>query len=134
MVLKIRIIVLLLLVALTVPAAACATTTTHTITAETTTSPVAISAESNPPYEDLVEGDYKYPEIPRLTCEDLKRYLNSGGDAVIIDTRFESSFNKGHLPDAINIPYILDNPNMEQAMDNKLMALSDAEMKIFYCD
>jgi hypothetical protein len=131
---KIKRIATLLLVVLAIPAVSCGRTTTTTISAGTTTSPAVISETSNPLYEDLVEGDYKYPEIPRLTCEELKKYLDSGGDAIIIDTRFESSFNNGHLPGAISIPYIVDNPNMEQAMDTKLAALPDGEMKIFYCD
>ncbi len=84
--------------------------------------------------EMLIREGYSHPEIPRITCEDLKQQMDSSSDFIIIDTRAESLFKTGHLAGAINIPYATGTPDAFEVMDQQLATLPDNKLKIFYCD
>ncbi len=82
----------------------------------------------------LIREGYSHPEIPRITCEDLKQQMDSSSDFIIVDTRVESLFQAGHLAGAINIPYATGTPEAFDVMDQQLATLPDNKLKIFYCD
>lgn len=98
------------------------------------TSPTTPSSEvytSNPPADILDREGYLYPEIPRITCEQLKPLLEAGDDIILIDIRDEAKFVKGHLQGAINIYYSLAD---DETTRGNFLALPDNKMKVFYCD
>lgn len=97
---------------------------------ETSAIPTTIHVTSNPPFETLVKDGYNRPEIPRLTCEELRKKMDDGSTFLLIDTRDEYVFKKGHLAGAIDIPV----SGSEETIANQLMALPDGLLKIFYCD
>ena len=75
-----------------------------------------------------------YPEVPRITCEELKQLMDKGVDLVLVDTRLESNFKRGHLKGAINIPDIPPPPVTEEMIKEKLMMLPRDKLIVFYCD
>jgi hypothetical protein len=88
---------------------------------------------SSPSYDELAKQGYLYPEMPRITCEDLKQQMDKGTDIVIIDTRDESVMMKGHLAGAIGIPDAIGMPGGEEMMDKQLETLPADKLKVFYC-
>ncbi len=107
---------------------------TATNSPPTVSIPATIIADSDPPYEVLAKDGYVYPEIPRLTCDDLKQKIDKSSDFIIIDDRGDSLFKKAHIPGAINIPYAIGTQSAEEAMDKQLTTLPDDKLKIIYCD
>jgi len=43
--------------------------------------------------------------IPRITLQELKKMMDDGEEVTVIDTQPENVFNKGHIKDAVNIPW-----------------------------
>jgi rhodanese-related sulfurtransferase len=121
----------ILIICLVLLATACSTPS-ETSTTTTTTTTTSTSAESFT--EMLIREGYSNPEIPRITCEDLKQQMDSPGDFIIIDTRAEPVFNMGHLAGAINILYNNATPEALEIMNQQLATLPDGKLKIFYCD
>jgi rhodanese-related sulfurtransferase len=101
------------------------TTSTSSASAATTT-----HLASNPPYETLVQNGYNRPEIPRLTCEELKKKMDGGSTFILIDTRDETVFKKGHIAGAIDIPVA----GPEETVNGQLTALPKDKLIIVYCD
>ena len=125
--------VILLIVCLIFLTNACSTpseTSTNTTTSTSTTTSTTVDSFT----EMLIREGYTNPEIPRITCEDLKQLMDSSNDFIIIDTRDEATFNMGHLAGAINIPYATGSPEAFTVMDQQLAILPDDKLKIFYCD
>jgi hypothetical protein len=83
-----------------------------------------------PSPEELANQGFLLPELPRVTGEQLKQWMDNEEPLVVVDTRIEFMFNQGHLPESIDIPVIL---NAEQ-MTNELLALPKDKKIIFYCD
>jgi len=104
-------------------------TTTIAPTTETTTPPTPPSAE------ELAEQGFALPEIPRVTCEELKQMMDRGDDFVLVDTRSaEWGYNLGHLPGAISIPNQPEPPYTEEWVTMQLEGLPTDKLIIFYCD
>ena len=104
-------------------------TTTIPPTAETLTPPTPPSAE------ELAEQGFALPEIPRITCEELKQMMDRGDDLVLVDTRsVEWGYNTGHLPGAISIPNQPEPPYTEEWITMQLEGLPQDELIILYCD
>jgi|PlaIllAssembly_1097288.scaffolds.fasta_scaffold71197_2 rhodanese-related sulfurtransferase len=92
-----------------------------------------------------------YPEVPRITAEELKNLYNGNTKPVIVDTRDITSFNEEHIPGALNIPY--DDTPVSAAidpydaagltedyfdtglrMDTKLRWLPKDQLIVLYCE
>ena len=92
-----------------------------------------------------------YPEVPRITAEELKKLYNGNTKPVIVDTRDITSFNEEHIPGALNIPY--DDTPVSAAidpydaagltedyfdtglrMDTKLRWLPKDQLIVLYCE
>jgi rhodanese-related sulfurtransferase len=71
-------------------------------------------------------------EVPRITCEELKKLVDKGERPVIIDTRNSASYSREHIQGAVNIYY---NPS-SYPIDRELMltALPANRLLVFYCD
>jgi hypothetical protein len=82
-----------------------------------------------PPPEELDAQGFVLPELPRITCEQLKQMMDNGEPLVLVDTRIELFFNTEHLPQSINIPF---QPEDEQTAS--FLALPKNSPIIFYCD
>ncbi len=118
--------------------------TTETTTPPTTTIPPTtetITPPTPPSAEELAKQGFALPEIPRITCEELKQMMDRGDDFVLVDTRSaEWGYNLGHLPGAINIQNELVPPALPEDMEEapielmKLMMLPKDKLIIFYCD
>lgn len=70
--------------------------------------------------------------ITRITCEELKQHLDDNERPIIIDTRHRSSYGRGHLPGAVNIPYAAAGDPMEWEM--MLASLPGDRLVVIYCD
>jgi len=126
----------------TPPPAATPTTaplpTTETTTPPTTTIPPTtetITPATPPSAEELAMQGFALPEIPRITCEELKQMMDRGDDFVLVDTRSaEWGYSLGHLPGAISIPNQPEPPYTEEWITMKLEGLPTDKLIIFYCD
>ncbi len=103
-------------------------TTTMTTTTQTTTTTLDASLEA-PSAEELAAQSFINPELPRITAERLKQFMDNGESFVVVDTRIEFLFDIGHLPQSINIPF---EPEDEQTAG--FLALPKDRLIIFYCD
>jgi rhodanese-related sulfurtransferase len=108
-------------------ATACVTPS-ETLTTTTTSTSVESFTEM------LIREGFSNPEIPRITCEDLKQLMDISSDFVIVDTRANPVFNMGHLAGAINILYNNATPEAFEIMDQQLATLPDNKLIIIYCD
>jgi hypothetical protein len=110
-----------------------ATSTTPTTTAaQTTTIPIATTPDASlgaPSVQELTEEDFILPELPRITAERLKQFMDDGEPLVVIDTRIKFLYDLGHLPESINIPY-----NPEDAQTTSFLLLPKDRFIILYCD
>ncbi len=82
-----------------------------------------------PSSEELAAQGFLHPELPRITCEQLKQKMDNGEPLAIVDTRQQFFFNTGHLPESINIIYEPNNANPEG-----FQTLPKDKLIIFYCD
>ena len=83
-----------------------------------------------PSPEELANQGFLLPELPRVTGEQLKQWMDDEEPLVVVDTRIEFMFNQGHLPESVDIPVILD----AAQLTNELLALPKDKKIIFYCD
>ena len=71
-------------------------------------------------------------EVPRITCEELKRLIETKEKIVVIDTRKNSGYDAGHIEGAVNIYYNPAGDPMERQLI--LSALPADKLTVFYCD
>lgn len=67
--------------------------TTQTVTPTTT------GTQAPPPHDHEA-----HENIPRMSVEDLRAKLNRN-DVTVIDVRDNQSYQRGHIPGALNIPF-----------------------------
>lgn len=85
--------------------------------------------EKLPSREQLV-----HPEISRITCEELKQWVDRGVSLTLVDTRWEGSFRREHIKGAVNIPDAPLPPLTEEIVAIKLESLPRSKPAVFYCD
>jgi rhodanese-related sulfurtransferase len=73
-----------------------------------------------------------FPEIPRISVEDLKQKIDKGEDFVVVDVRDGGSYAAGHIKTAINIYYNATADPMDRQM--MLLALPMEKLVVTYCD
>lgn len=78
------------------------------------------------------EEKVAFPEIPRISVENLKQMIDKGEDFVLVDVRDAGSYAAGHIKGAINIYYDATADPMDRQM--MLMALPMEKMVVTYCD
>ena len=79
------------------------------------------------------EGDVMYPNLPRISVEEVKGKIDKGDkDFVLLDVRDSGSYAAGHLKGAVNIYYDPTGDPMNRQMI--LMALPMDRLIVAYCD
>jgi 3-mercaptopyruvate sulfurtransferase SseA len=109
--------------------ASCGGTTEQATTPTTVTTATTTDIPGPPSSEELAAQDFVLPDLPRITCEQLKQKIDSGEPLVVVDTRLGLFFKGGHIPQSVNIPFQLID---EQTAS--LLALPKDKPIIFYCD
>ena len=104
------------------------TTPIITTTTQTTTAPLDPSVGA-PSVQDLTEEDFISPELPRITAERLKQFMDDGETFVVVDTRIDILYDIGHIPESINIPF-----DPEDAQTASFLSLPKDRFIILYCD
>lgn len=106
-----------------------------------TATPVAVATPTpleeqipTPTPEEVVPEEVYLPEIPRITCEELKQAMDEGVGLVLVDTRIDFSFKEEHIPGAINIPDTPLPPLTEEMITAKLLMLPRDKLIALYCD
>ena len=70
--------------------------------------------------------------VLRISCEGLKRLMDTGEKVVIIDTRKGNQYQSGHIQGAVNIYYnALGDPQERELM---LSTLPGDILLVPYCD
>ena len=124
---NIRISIALFLVALLIVLnAAC-----NTSNVVTTTTPT-----EQPTEEELNQTSVSYPEIPRITAEELRLIMETEaeGNFILVDVRSEKDWDSTRLRKAVNIPNISDDPLAQQSKITQLQLLPKDKAIIFYGD
>jgi len=86
------------------------TTTTPTMTTTTqttTTTPITTTLDPSlgaPTAEELAEQDFISPELPRITAERLKQFMDNEETFTLVDVRDGYQYISRHLPQAISLP------------------------------
>ena len=91
--------------------------------------PVSVTAQASAASED--EGPIVYPEVPRISCEDLLGKIEAKEDIVVVDTRDAMSYEDAHIPTAVNIYYNpVDDPTTREMY---LVSLPMSKLVVIYC-
>lgn len=73
-----------------------------------------------------------YPQVLRITAEEVKRMIEQKADIVVVDTRDSLSYDDGHLRGAINIYY---DPTVDPSeREMTLVALPMNKLVVLYCE
>jgi hypothetical protein len=100
----------------------------------TTTGEDTPSIPTVPSPQELESLDYYAPELPRFTCEQVKQMLDDGEDFVLVDARLDQNYTTAHLPGAINIQEVQRGGITQSWIDNRLKALPEDKLIVFYSD
>ena len=77
------------------------------------------------------EDEVAYPEVFRITAEELKQLIDGEGEYVLVDSRDSMSYDQGHIEGAINIYY--DPTGDPTALEMMLIGLPMDKLIIIYC-
>jgi len=77
-------------------------------------------------------AEVAHPEVPRITAQELKQLMDKKGEYILVDTRYSSSYDKGHIKGAVNIYYEPQGDPFPRKM--MLRALPRNKLIILYCD
>jgi len=91
------------------------------------TTPLTIPTAPSP--QVLAEQGFQFPNLPRITCEELKQKMDEGNSLILVDDNEREQFNQGHLPGAINIPRY----DPEETVATQLKTLPRDRLIVFYC-
>jgi hypothetical protein len=87
----------------TTPTSTTTTTTTQTTTTTSITSTLDPSVGA-PTTAELAAQDFISPELPRITAERLKQFMDSEESFALVDVRDGFQYRAKHLPGAISLP------------------------------
>ena len=79
----------------------------------------------------LPDVELLFPEVQRITADDLKKLIDNRLDFVLVDTRANNIFAAGHIIGATNITSNILDPTVTEL---KLIGLPDNKLIVFYCD
>jgi rhodanese-related sulfurtransferase len=72
-----------------------------------------------------------FPEVPRISAEEVKAMIDKGAPPILVDTRDTTSYDAGHIKGAVNIYY--DPAGDPQEREMTLVALPMDKMIVIYC-
>ena len=73
-----------------------------------------------------------FPQVPRITAEEVQRLAKDTGKMVLVDTDDPVEYEAEHIKGAVNIPYDPTRDTHEQ--DQSLSALPGDRLIVFYCN
>jgi rhodanese-related sulfurtransferase len=73
-----------------------------------------------------------FPQVPRITAEEVQRLAKDGGKVVLVGTDDPVAFESEHIKGAVNVSYDLTRDTREQ--DQILSALPRDGLIVFYCN
>lgn len=139
--LLVPVLVALVVTCCTQPAAPTSAPTEPTVAPVIEPTPLAVASTDTPLAETPtpepeagIEEDLHLPEVPRITCEEVKRLMDEGADLVVVDARISFSYEESHLPGAISIPGTVLSPAEEEERDARLMQLPKDKLIVLYSD
>ncbi len=116
---------------LTVFVAACGNAGQQT----TTKPPLSIPQEfyEPPTYQELVEGNFKIPELPRITGPRLHQLMQESKELLIVSADPPYMYDDHHIPGAVNIPAEPVDDVTQEMIEEYLLELPADKQLIFYC-
>jgi rhodanese-related sulfurtransferase len=78
------------------------------------------------------KGGEPFPQVPRITAEDVERLAKGKGNLVVVDTDDPASYEAEHIKGAVNIAY--DPTADARDQDQLLSALPGDKLIVFYCN
>jgi len=73
-----------------------------------------------------------FPQVPRITAEEVQRLAKEKGNVVLVDTDDPEAFAAEHIKGAVNIAY---DPTVDaREQDQLLSALPGDRLVVFYCN
>ncbi len=84
---------------------------------------------ATPSPQALAEQGFVSPDLPRITCEELKQKMDKGESLILVDAEKKDTFARGHLPGSINIPRY----DPEETVNAELQKLPRDGLIVFYC-
>lgn len=87
-------------------------------------SSIGIIGGADGPTSILVAEKGEKAMYEQITAENAKKIMDSGEEHIILDTREQDEFDKGHIPGAILIPYTeIENKAIEMMPDKDKLIL-----------
>jgi rhodanese-related sulfurtransferase len=107
-----------------------------TVACNTTSVVTTIPTTEQPTEEELDQTSVSYPEIPRITAEELRLIMETRaeGDFILVDVRSEEDWDTTRLRKALNIPNVSNDPLAQQSRMTQLQLLPKDKLIIFYGD
>jgi rhodanese-related sulfurtransferase len=73
-----------------------------------------------------------FPQVPRITAEEVQRMAKDKGNVVLVDTDDSESYAAEHIKGAVNVSY---DPTADvRSQDDMLSALPGDKLIVFYCN
>ena len=73
-----------------------------------------------------------FPQVPRITAEEVERLVKDKGNVVLVDTDDSETYAAEHIKGAVNVAY---DPTVDaREEDEMLSALPGDKLIVFYCN
>jgi len=92
----------------------------------------AATTKSTDAQADTAKTEVPFPEVKRISAEEVKRLMEKKADMVLVDTRDSLAYDDGHLKGAVNIAY--DPTTDPRDREPSLLALPTDKLVVFYCE
>ena len=92
------------------------------------------SSTAKPSNDDSPSAKEKlpFPQVPRITAEEVQRLIKEKGNVVLVDTDDSMSYGAEHIKGAVNITY---DPTVDtRNADQMLSVLPGDKLIVFYCN
>jgi len=90
------------------------------------------SAKTTAAQPEAAKEEAPYPEVQRISAEEVKRLMEKKAEMVLVDTRDSLAYDDGHLKGAVNIVY---DPTVDpRDREPTLLALPTDKLVVFYCE
>ncbi|HXQ26316.1 MAG TPA: rhodanese-like domain-containing protein [Candidatus Acidoferrales bacterium] len=92
----------------------------------------AASAKAGPGSSASAKETLPFPQVPRITAEEVERLAKDKGNVVLVDTDDSESYAAEHIKGAVNVAY---DPTADvRDQDQLLSALPGDKLIVFYCN
>lgn len=92
----------------------------------------APSAKASQGASASAQDTVPFPQVPRITAEEVERLAKDKGNVVLVDTDDPEAYAAEHIRGAVNIAY---DPTVDaREQDQALSALPGDKLIVFYCN